>query len=96
MTTATRTPAGTQFGVERPWAEPSRQLAYRLASDLETGLTTAEAARRLEAAGRNELAEAERLPWWALLARQFANTMILVLAAAAVVTLAIGDRTDTL
>jgi Ca2+-transporting ATPase len=95
MTTATGTPAGVPSGVERPWAESSRQLAYRLASDLETGLTTAEAARRLEAAGRNELAEAERLPWWALLARQFANTMILVLAAAAVVTLAIGDRTDT-
>jgi Ca2+-transporting ATPase len=70
-------------------------LATALGTDLDTGLTDEEAAQRLTTAGRNELAEAEAVPWWALLARQFANTMILVLAIAGAVTFVIGERIDT-
>lgn len=51
---------------------------------------------RLERIGPNELVEQGRKPAWRLLAEQFANTMILVLVAAAVVTAVIGDLKDTI
>jgi P-type Ca2+ transporter type 2C len=46
--------------------------------------------------GPNELVERARRPPLRLLAEQFANTMILVLLAAAVVTAVIGDLKDTI
>jgi Ca2+-transporting ATPase len=85
--------SGTQ--VERPWAVPAEAVADALATDPAAGLTAAEAADRLDRVGPNELVERGRKPAWRLLAEQFANTMILVLIAAAVVTAVIGDLKDT-
>ncbi len=81
--------------VERPWAVPAEAVAAALATDPVAGLTVDEAADRLERVGPNELVERGRKPPWRLLAEQFANTMILVLIAAAVVTAVIGDLKDT-
>jgi P-type Ca2+ transporter type 2C len=81
--------------VERPWAVPTGAVAAALATDPVAGLTVDEAADRLERVGPNELVERGRKPPWRLLAEQFANTMILVLIAAAVVTAVIGDLKDT-
>jgi Ca2+-transporting ATPase len=92
-------PASTTMHESRdaePWAIEPAQLAAQLDTDLDAGLTCDEASRRLAIHGRNELAEAELPPWWRVLARQFANTMILVLAAAATVTFVIGERVDTI
>ena len=47
----------------------------------------------MECVGPNELVERGHKPASRLLAKQFANTMILVLVAAAVVTAIIGDLT---
>jgi P-type Ca2+ transporter type 2C len=66
-----------------------------LATDPAAGLTAAEAADRLQRFGPNELVERGRKPAWQLLAEQFANTMILVLVAAGLVTAVIGDLKDT-
>ena len=82
-------------GVERPWAVPAEAVAAALATDPAAGLTTDEAADRLGRVGPNELVERGRKPPLRLLAEQFANTMILVLMAAAVVTAVIGDLKDT-
>jgi Ca2+-transporting ATPase len=81
--------------VERPWAMPAQAVVAGLATDPAAGLTTEEAAARLQRVGPNELVERGRQPAWRLLAEQFANTMILVLVAAAVVTAVIGDLKDT-
>jgi P-type Ca2+ transporter type 2C len=81
--------------VERPWAMPAEAVAAGLATDPAVGLTAEEAASRLQRVGPNELVERGRQPAWRLLAEQFANTMILVLVAAAVVTAVIGDLKDT-
>jgi Ca2+-transporting ATPase len=66
-----------------------------LGTDPTAGLTTAEASDRLALAGPNELLERARIPTWRLFAAQFANTMIVVLVIAAVVTAFIGDIKDT-
>jgi Ca2+-transporting ATPase len=81
--------------VERHWAKPAEAVAAALATDPAAGLTATEAAARLERFGPNELVERGRKPAWRLLAEQFANTMILVLVAAGLVTAVIGDLKDT-
>jgi magnesium-transporting ATPase (P-type) len=50
-----------------------------------------EAADRLRRVGPNQLVERSRKPAWQLLAEQFANTMIVVLPAAAAVPAVIGE-----
>ena len=67
-----------------------------LATDAGRGLTADDAAGRLLHFGPNELRRRRRRPPWLLFAEQFANAMILVLVAAAVVTAVIGDLKDTL
>ena len=81
--------------VERPWAVPAEAVAAALATDPAAGLTATEVADRLQRFGPNELVERGRKPAWRLLAEQFANTMILVLVAAGLVTAVIGDLKDT-
>jgi Ca2+-transporting ATPase len=80
---------------ERAWMQASADLAAALATDTRRGLTAAEAADRLARHGRNELRTRARTPAWRLFAGQFANAMILVLLAAAAVTVVIGDLKDT-
>src|SRR6266508_2996647 len=82
--------------VERAWAEPAGAVAVALGVDPAAGLPPAEAARRLDLSGPNELVERARKPPWRLLAEQFGNTMIVVLLIAAAITAAVGDLKDTL
>ena len=65
-----------------------------LADDLGCGLSPDEAARRLVDVGPNEVAPRHRLSAWASLATQLKDPLILVLLAAAVLTLATGDLPD--
>ena len=93
-----RTPAptvGDGSAHDQPWAANFEQIERAFHTDLRVGLSAAEAEERLTTVGRNELREGHRARPWMLLARQFVNTMTLVLAAAAVVTFVIGERTDT-
>ncbi|HEX6675940.1 MAG TPA: cation-translocating P-type ATPase [Actinomycetes bacterium] len=80
----------------RPWALKAEEVAGALGVDAAGGLSDAEAALRLQRYGPNELVERARKPAWRLLAEQFANTMIVILLLAAVVTLVVGDLKDTL
>ncbi|MEX1009304.1 MAG: cation-transporting P-type ATPase [Acidimicrobiia bacterium] len=79
-----------------PWQLDTEEVARALGTDLARGLTQAEAGRRLEASGRNELVEPSRRSRRQLFAHQLANPMTMVLIGAGVVTLAIGDWTGTL
>ncbi|MDF1845424.1 MAG: HAD-IC family P-type ATPase, partial [Rubripirellula sp.] len=58
------------------------------------GLTSAEAAERLERVGPNELPHAPRPAWWQIALRQFRSPLIYILGIAAVVSIAIGEPTD--
>lgn len=71
-------------------------VAAQLRTDDAHGLDSAEARRRLEAAGPNDIATAERRGALSLFAAQFADFMVLVLLAAAVLSFAVGDTNDAL
>lgn len=70
------------------------ETLQRLQSDLRTGLSQAEAARRLEQDGRNELVEQGGRTPWQILWEQFTSTMALILTAAAMVSGLAGSLKD--
>ncbi|HEY9522470.1 MAG TPA: HAD-IC family P-type ATPase [Thermopolyspora sp.] len=78
-------------GNDRPptaWhAMSAADAARELGVDPETGLTSGEAARRLERHGPNRLREAVREPRWRIFLRQLQDPMIAILLVAAVVSL---------
>ena len=76
------------------WASTPDVAIAELGSDASLGLTSAAAAARRAADGPNELVEAASKPAWRLFLGQFANTMIIVLLGAGLVTALIGDLTD--
>jgi P-type Ca2+ transporter type 2C len=77
------------------WAMDPEEVAARLGTDPDRGLSVEEAAWRLAAVGPNQLQAAKQRPRWLLFLAQFTNTMIMVLLAAAVVTAILGDLKDT-
>jgi P-type Ca2+ transporter type 2C len=89
-TLPSQSPAGIPW-----WELPTEEVAARLGSDPHAGLAPDQAARRLTTDGPNELQAAKARPAWRLFAAQFANTVIMVLLAAAVVTVLVGDLKDT-
>ena len=93
--TTARSAGQPRIGTQRPWALPAGRVAADLGTDPVAGLPEAEAAGRLARFGENVLVERRRKPAWRLLAEQFANTMIVVLVAAAAVAAALGDLQDT-
>jgi Ca2+-transporting ATPase len=60
------------------------------------GLTTAEAQKRLQEYGPNEIINARKKSAWTLLLHQFTDFMTLVLAGAAIISGLLGDITDTI
>ena len=66
----------------------------RLGVDSRIGLSTAEAAVRLEHYGDNTLVEAQPVPIWRRIARQFAELVIWILIAAAVISAGMGEWAD--
>jgi Ca2+-transporting ATPase len=72
------------------------QVGTQLHTDLRRGLSGQEAARRLSRDGHNEIEEGRARSVAGIFFAQFADFMILVLIAAAIVSGLIGDITDTL
>ena len=72
------------------------EVVAALGSHASTGLTADQATSRLADVGPNELEEEPRRPVWRLVLAQFANTMIVVLMAAAAVTIVIGEHRDAM
>jgi len=65
-----------------------------LQTDMGLGLSAAEAQRRLAENGPNELTERPRPGFWKLLLDQFNNFLILILIAAALLSLALGEMEE--
>jgi Ca2+-transporting ATPase len=87
-----KTRVTTQSQEPRDWHVLSAEEASRqLATPLDTGLDTAEALRRLELYGRNEIAAAPRPTFLQLLLAQFNNFIILLLIGAAAVSGLLGE-----
>ncbi len=68
-------------------------LAY-LHTDVDKGLTREEAGRRLDQVGTNELRQKVKKPLWQAFLGQFADFMVLVLLAAAVISFLLGEVAD--
>ncbi len=78
-----------------PHAQTAEEAFAALRSGPE-GLAPEEAAARLAAHGPNELRETISRPAWRMLVAQFAEPMILILVAAAALSLVLGDVTEAI
>ncbi|HKP06487.1 MAG TPA: HAD-IC family P-type ATPase, partial [Microbacterium sp.] len=79
--------------VARPWAIAADDVLAHLEADA-GGLSTADAARRLEIAGPNRLPEPARKPGWLRFLAHFNDTLIYILLGAAVIKALMGDWLD--
>ena len=69
----------------------AREVALALDSDTNAGLTTAAAAQRLERYGANRPRRPQRPPYARLLLNELLDPLVLLLVAATVISVAIGD-----
>ena len=80
-----------------PWhAQEAGEVIQELNTDLESGLLAVEATRRLSSCGPNELDVHTTSTWHSVLARQFQGALILILFAAAALSVLIGEYVDAL
>ena len=79
---------------ERPWHAETVETALELRRSSPAGLTSAEAARRLEADGPNRLPAGKPRSLWARVFAQFNNLLIYVLLASALVTVLLRHALD--
>src|SRR5450756_2014776 len=80
--------------VQSPWTQAAHDVCAALATDADAGLAAAEAARRLQEQGSNQLTEARGKSKWRLFAEQFKGVVIWVLIAAAVISGVMGELVD--
>ena len=77
------------------WHSLTGEAAGReLDTDLVAGLDAEKAAVRLDRYGPNLLEAVAPTPWFVVLGRQFVDVLILILGAAAVVSIALGEAAD--
>ncbi|WP_042160120.1 calcium-translocating P-type ATPase, SERCA-type [Paenibacillus gorillae] len=82
---------------QKKWHQLGKsELAETLGSSAEQGLTLAEAAERLAAHGRNELAEGKRVSPILLFLNQFKDFMVLVLMGATLISGLLGEYLDAI
>ena len=74
----------------------TQEAVTQINSDIQNGLTTAEAARRLEEYGLNELVEQGKISPWMILLEQFKGIMVVILIISAVISLLLGETIDAL
>jgi len=81
---------------EAPWAALADDVAGRLRTNLDAGLSTADVQTRLEQYGPNRIETQRRRTRLKVLLAQFADLMIGLLAGAAVISALVGDATDAI
>lgn len=80
-----------RLAVDAPWSHSWHDVTESLGVVRERGLSRSEAMRRRKRVGRNRLREPHRTSAWDVLANQFKSVILLLLAAAAIVSFALGD-----
>ena len=79
---------------QKPWSLPVAQVLQALDTDAREGLSPDEAAARLRQFGPNRLELEAPSPWWRLLLAQFTDLLVLLLLAAAAISVAVGQMED--
>ncbi len=84
--------------IETPqWhALDKESVISKLETDSSLGLSATEAGQRLLQYGPNILRTLTKVTWYAVMARQFVNVLIIILLAAATIALVIGEVTDAI
>ncbi len=81
---------------EQAWyALDEEQVVQRLETDVDAGLETAEAKRRLSEYGYNELEEKPPITFWERLLDQLRGFVVIILLVAALISAAMGDWIET-
>jgi len=78
----------------RPWASAPEAILAALGVDPDRGLDPSEVAQRRRACGPNQLALPERRSVWSLVVAQFESVVVALLAAAALLSLALGQTLE--
>ena len=78
--------ATQQTMLAAPYSRPATDIVQELQSDATRGLDRAEAQRRLEQYGPNQLKAAPETPWWRRLLEQFENVLVIILLVAIVIS----------
>ncbi len=78
------------------YALPVAEVLQRLGTDVERGLSAQDVAQRQAEHGKNELPSDTGTSVWRLLLSQFTDVMVLVLIAAAAISVIIGDTKDAI
>ncbi|HEU5089394.1 MAG TPA: HAD-IC family P-type ATPase, partial [Roseiflexaceae bacterium] len=68
------------------YQHPAEHVVAELDTNASSGLTQAEAQRRLQQYGLNQLETAKAVPWWQLLLEQFRDTLVIILLIATVIS----------
>ncbi len=79
-----------------PWHTFPIETAYLRLQSTPTGLTSAEAARRLAEHGPNELQAGHRISPWVILSEQFKNVLIVILLVATVLSAFLGHGVEAI
>ncbi len=74
----------------------SEQVVKVLSTNLQRGLTSSEASRRLLEVGHNQICAAPKISPWRIFLGQFTDFMVLVLIGAAIVSGLLGEKEDAL
>lgn len=77
-------------------AYSAEETIRELQTDPEKGLSNEEARRRLSRFGPNELAERPRPGFWRMLLDQFNNFLVIILIAAALISLVLGEMEEAI
>ncbi|HJW82894.1 MAG TPA: HAD-IC family P-type ATPase, partial [Anaerolineae bacterium] len=75
-------------------SRPIEHVVSQLRTHPENGLTSAEAARRLQQTGHNELREQPPVPFWKKVVDQLNSFVVILLIAASVVSALLGDTIE--
>jgi P-type Ca2+ transporter type 2C len=73
-----------------------REVLKRLNANLRSGLTSQEAAQRLDRFGPNVLQETGVIPWYVVFGRQFVDMLIIILLIATVIAASLGEWIDAI
>ncbi|MEW6046212.1 MAG: cation-translocating P-type ATPase [Bacillota bacterium] len=94
-TTTAAAPAAATPPSTRPWhALPAEEVCRRLGTDPGRGLSSAVASARLQELGPNRLPEVPGRTVWAMFIDQIREPLVLILIAAAGISVALGEFTD--
>jgi len=90
--TIERPPSPKENPDQENWhALSAGQILKQLATPPESGLSSEEAAKRLESYGLNQLEEAPGITFWQMLFDQFNNFVVILLIVAAIISALLGD-----